>query len=90
VPTADRQKATVLVRIGFEQLDPRILPDMGVKVAFLGAPEPASRRVPPAPHRAQSRHPHGSGQAVVFVVVENRVERRAVRLGDSKGDAAEV
>ena len=46
VPTADRQKATVLVRIGFEKLDPRILPDMGVKVAFLGAPEPASRRLP--------------------------------------------
>ena len=35
VPSADRDKATVSVRIGFEQLDPRILPDMGVKVAFL-------------------------------------------------------
>ena len=35
VPTADRQKATVLVRIGFDELDPRILPDMGVKVTFL-------------------------------------------------------
>src|SRR5947199_2241412 len=35
VPTADRQKATVLVRIGFDKLDPRILPDMGVKVTFL-------------------------------------------------------
>ena len=35
VPTADRQKATVLVRIGFKALDPRILPDMGVKVTFL-------------------------------------------------------
>ena len=35
VPAADRQKATVLVRIAFEQLDPRILPDMGVKVTFL-------------------------------------------------------
>ena len=35
VPTADRQKATVLVRIGFKELDPRILPDMGVKVTFL-------------------------------------------------------
>lgn len=34
VPTADRQKATVRVRIGFERLDPRILPDMGVKVRF--------------------------------------------------------
>jgi RND family efflux transporter MFP subunit len=35
VPTADRQKATVRVRIGFDALDPRILPDMGVKVSFL-------------------------------------------------------
>ena len=35
VPTADRQKATVLVRIGFDALDPRILPDMGIKVTFL-------------------------------------------------------
>src|SRR4029077_5561836 len=35
VPTADRQKATGLVRIGFVKLDPRILPDMGVKVTFL-------------------------------------------------------
>ena len=36
IPTADRQKATVKVRVGFEQLDPRILPQMGVKVAFQG------------------------------------------------------
>ena len=35
IPTADRQKATVKVRVGFDQLDPRILPDMGVKVTFL-------------------------------------------------------
>ena len=35
IPTADRQKATVKVRIAFDALDPRILPDMGVKVAFL-------------------------------------------------------
>ena len=36
IPTADRQKATVKVRVSFDQLDRRILPDMGVKVAFLG------------------------------------------------------
>jgi RND family efflux transporter MFP subunit len=35
IPAADREKATVTVRIGFDQLDARILPDMGVKVAFL-------------------------------------------------------
>ena len=37
IPTADRQKATVKVRIGFDQLDPRILPEMAVKVAFQGS-----------------------------------------------------
>ena len=35
VPTANREKATVKVRIGFKQKDPRILPDMGIKVTFL-------------------------------------------------------
>ena len=44
VPTADRQKATVLVRIGFDELDPRILPDMGVKVTFLREAERRPRR----------------------------------------------
>ena len=39
IPTADRQKATVKVRVGFEQLDPRILPEMSVKVAFQGTRE---------------------------------------------------
>jgi len=36
IPSADRQKATVKVRISFLKLDPRILPDMGIKVTFLG------------------------------------------------------
>ena len=83
MPTADRQKATVKVRIAFEQLDPRILPDMGVKVAFLrrGA-EPdagaAPRRkpavvVPRAAVRKRRRPRRGlRGPA------GDRVERRAV------------
>ena len=91
VPTADRQRATVLVRIGFEKLDPRILPDMGVKVAFLGAPEPATS----APARPRLTVPRAAirtdqGQSVVFVVVEDRIERRAVRAGDAKGDLVEI
>ena len=46
VPSADRQKATMKVRIGFDKLDPRILPDMGVKVSFLTekAPVETARR----------------------------------------------
>ena len=52
IPTADRQKATVKVRIGFDQLDPRILPDMGVKVALLRDPEPAGAGAERAAHAA--------------------------------------
>jgi RND family efflux transporter MFP subunit len=90
VPTADRQKATVLVRIAFEGLDPRILPDMGVKVAFLGAPVPAAASAGPrlAVPRAAIRS--DNGQSIVFVVVNDRAERRAIRTGDAKGDAVEV
>jgi HlyD family secretion protein len=91
VPTADRQRATVLVRIGFEQLDSRILPDMGVKVAFLGVSEPASS----APARPRLTVPRAAirtdqGQSIVFVLLEDRVERRAVRVGDATGDQVEV
>ncbi len=93
VPTADRQKATVLVRIGFDRLDPRILPDMGVKVAFLKAGEPQA--VDAAPPRATLVIPRAAARAaqggdVVFVIHEDRVERRAVKLGAADGDQIEV
>jgi HlyD family secretion protein len=45
VPTANREKATVKVRIGFKQKDPRILPDMGIKVTFLDEPDSAPSAV---------------------------------------------
>ena len=60
VPAADRQKATVLVRIGFEKLDPRLLPDMGVKVTFLrdtvasASDAPAAQPATLAPKAASS------------------------------------
>ncbi|HEX2445329.1 MAG TPA: efflux RND transporter periplasmic adaptor subunit [Vicinamibacterales bacterium] len=96
IPTADRQKATVLVRIGFEKLDPRILPDMGVKVAFHApnearaggadaAPAPQARLLVPKTAVRKS-----NGQDVVFVLKESRVERRAVRVGTADGDRVEI
>jgi HlyD family secretion protein len=94
VPTADRQKATVKVRLGFEQLDPRILPDMGVKVAFLGANEgqqgqqPASNRAVVVVPRAAVRR--AGDKDVVFVVKEGVVERRAIGLSAVPGDEAVV
>lgn len=81
IPTADRQKATVKVRIAFEKLDPRILPDMGIKVAFL---EPQSAgtdersgliQVPKSAIREER------GQAFVFVVDNERAAKRQVELG---------
>ncbi len=90
VPAADRQKATVKVRIAFDELgDPRILPDMGVKVAFQAQPdaEAAARPRLLVPERAVRRE--GSG-AVVFVVREGRVERRAVAVGGTAGGDVEL
>jgi RND family efflux transporter MFP subunit len=93
VPTADRQKATVLVRIAFEQLDARILPDMGVKVAFhsqplaAGSPAGAPKKRLVAPRRAVRSE---GGQDVVFIVRDLAAVRRAVQLGASEGDDVEI
>jgi RND family efflux transporter MFP subunit len=91
IPAADRQKATVLVRIAFERLDPRILPDMGVKVTFLreadgdgaAATQPATL-VPRSALRTEGDAP------VAFVIRGETVERRAVRTGGTDGDRIEV
>jgi HlyD family secretion protein len=91
IPSADRQKATVKVRIAFEKTDPRILPDMGVKVSFL-RDEPAGQAAPAAagvvvPKTAVRT---ADGKSIVFVLKEDRVERRAVRVGLDNGDQVEV
>lgn len=96
IPAADREKATVTVRIGFDRLDPRILPDMGVKVSFLtegaaaAAPdEPRSRLLIP---RA-AVHPGEGGkdaEARVWVVEEGRAAARAVTLGAVAGERVQV
>ena len=91
VPTADRQKATVRVRISFDQLDPRILPEMGVKVAFLGDEEPGapvSRKAVVVVPRAAVRK--DGDKDVVYVVQGDHVERRAVGLALGQGDEAVV
>jgi HlyD family secretion protein len=86
IPTADRQKATVKVRVGFEKLDPRILPDMGVKVAFQRADTastPNASREVVAPKSVVHQQ---NGQDVVWVVHDGKVERRAVSVGSTRGD----
>jgi RND family efflux transporter MFP subunit len=91
VPSADRQKATVRVRIGFEKLDPKILPDMGIKVAFLEQAQPVAAEAP----RSRMFVPKAAvrtadGKSIVFVVRDNRAERRAVTVGAADGDQVEV
>ncbi|MGE5815756.1 MAG: efflux RND transporter periplasmic adaptor subunit [Acidobacteriota bacterium] len=121
IPSADRQKATVLVRLAFdastlrqaqgrpersrgatgpatpraassgEPLDPRILPDMGVKVAFRGNEEAdvsTGKAVILAPRTAIRTD---GGSSVVFTITgEHRAERRAVKVGVEQGEKLEI
>ncbi|HUL75029.1 MAG TPA: efflux RND transporter periplasmic adaptor subunit [Vicinamibacterales bacterium] len=93
VPAADRQKATVLVRIAFKQLDPRLLPDMGVKVTFLREDNekvtPATQ-AQPATLVPKAAIRTDADASVVFVIRGDVVERRVVRVGGTDGDRVEV
>lgn len=89
IPTADRDKATVKVRIRFDKLDPRILPDMGVKVTFLGQ-EKQAQKVPAGVFIAQNAVRDEGGQKVVLVVNNGRVERHAVTVGTTNGSQAQI
>jgi RND family efflux transporter MFP subunit len=103
IPTADRQKATVKVRISFTEpdhvrlfdpaRDPRILPDMGVKVTFLEREDASKKNANKAPVMAMvpGSAVHGQGQsAYVFVVKDRTVERRGVTVGGTVGSDVEI
>jgi RND family efflux transporter MFP subunit len=95
IPTADRQKATVQVRIAFKELDPRLLPDMGVKVTFLreadATPVDAPAAAQPVTLVPKAAVVTASGSTAVWVVkADNTVERHAVRIGNTDGDRVEV
>lgn len=84
IPTADRQRATVEVRVGFDELDSRILPDMGVKVAFqeeggTTTPGQAGVLVP------QSAISERGGKQYVLLLINGLVERRAVATAGERG-----
>jgi RND family efflux transporter MFP subunit len=88
IPTADRQRATVEVRVGFDRLDRKILPDMGVKVAFrqgggeeTGSAGPTGVKIPAQAVRETD------GRRYVFVVNDSIAERRAVAVGERSGES---
>ncbi len=90
VPTADRQRATVLVKVSILDRDQRILPEMAARVEFLaqvaarGADEPPRIFVPATAVRDEA------GQAVVWVVADGRLARRAVQAGPVSGGRREI
>src|SRR5215472_8658972 len=90
IPTADRQKATVKVRISFLKLDDKILPDMGVKVAFLEqeklAAKKGAEKVPQAvAYIPKSAVRSDSTASFVYLMKDGKVERRAVSIGTDRG-----
>ncbi len=89
VPTVDRSKATLLVKVKFKELDARVLPEMSAKVAFLERELGPNEKNPVTavnPSAIVTRN----GQSVVFVIKENKVEQQAVQRGAALGDLVTV
>ena len=93
VPTADRQRATVQVKVAILDRDPRILPEMGAKVEFLEDAAPGGQGAAAAPRRimvpaAAVRAENGA--SVVWIVRAGRVERREVDAGPVSGNSRDI
>ncbi len=85
VPTADRQKATVRVRIGFLERDDRVLRDMGVKVAFLGSDAPSQPQEVPAGVLIAREALHNDADGdFVWRIDNGKVERRGVTVSGDR------
>ena len=89
VPTADRSKATVLVKVGFLDPDSRILPEMSAKVAFLSRSVNPDEQKPRTALSPKAIRRHGE-KSIVFVVDENRVKEKLIKTGAQLGDLIEV
>ena len=92
IPTADRSKATVKVRIGLDLKDDRIVPDMGVRVSFLEERKPAEQDSRPprgvlVPTAALRRE---GDKDTLFVLKDGKAQRRTVTLGASFGNSRQV
>lgn len=85
IPSADRGKATVKVRVALEQKDGRVVPDMGVRVSFLAARPQAQARPEPGVLVPPSALVQQDGASAVFVVQEGRALRRAVSVSKDIG-----
>jgi len=89
VPTVDRSKATVLVKVRFVDRDERVLPDMSAKIAFLSKPASAQDRQPVTAVQA-SAVVERDGRPVVFVVKDDTVHATAVTTGTRIGELVAI
>ncbi|TMQ70959.1 MAG: efflux RND transporter periplasmic adaptor subunit [Candidatus Eisenbacteria bacterium] len=90
VPTADRQKATVQVKVAILDRDPRILPEMGAKVVFVREEGAAVAAAPVRVMAPGAAVVQGPGGARVWVIVDGRVTARSVDVGPARGDQVEI
>jgi RND family efflux transporter MFP subunit len=89
VPTGDRSKAAVMVKIRFVDWDHRILPELSAKISFLSKPVSKMDQVPRTAVNQKALVARGEGKAV-FLVKGDRVEETLVRTGAQIGDMVEV
>jgi RND family efflux transporter MFP subunit len=89
VPTADRAKATVMVKVRFFDKDPRILPEMRAKVAFLSRPLSQDEQKPRTAVIRSAIVNQGDRKAI-FLVQENRAVEAPVTTGEQLGEMIEV
>jgi hypothetical protein len=95
VPTADRQRATVQVKVSIVDRDPRILPEMGARVDFLASDSGTATPAAPGPAATRFRLPatavrDAGGKSVVWLVREGRLQTREVEAGPVSGGYREV
>ena len=89
VPTLDRSKATLLVKVSFTERDPRLLPDMSAKVAFLSKELAPEEKIPQitAPPKAIIKR---NGKHVLFVVIDGKARQTEVSVGEKIGEQIAV
>jgi len=90
IPAADRGKATVKVRVALKQKDPRIVPDMGVRVSFLEPKKDDAPAQKPGALAPAAAIVSRDGKQVAFVVTQDKASQREVTVGRSLGEDREV
>lgn len=85
IPSADRGKATVKVRVALDKKDDRVLPDMGVRVSFLAAQPKSEAKPQPGVLLPPEALTEREGKQAYFVVVEGKAQQRPFNLGANVG-----